>query len=160
MPNICTAINLLLGVVALANMFDGNYNVSIVLILIAALIDRFDGIVARRYHAASTFGKEFDSLADLISFGVAPGALMYCSVGGMWGIVALFLFGLFALCGGLRLARYNLSENPSYFQGVPITLAGSILVIIIYFQPGSALILVSSFLLALAMISNIRIPKI
>lgn len=160
LPNICTATNLLLGVIALANVFEGNYNLSIILIIIAALIDRADGMVARRYNATSAFGKEFDSLADLISFGVAPGALLYSSVAEKWGIVALICFGLFVLCGGLRLARYNLSESPSYFQGVPITIAGSLLAIIIYLQPGRTIVLASGFLLALAMISNIRIPRI
>lgn len=160
MPNICTAANLLLGVIALANVFGCNYNLSVVLILIAAIIDRADGMLARHYNAVTEFGKEFDSLADLVSFGVAPGALLYSTVAGEWSPAALVCFGAFALCGGLRLARYNLCESPAYFQGVPITIAGSLLAIIIYFQPGQAFILGSGFLLALAMISNIRIPKI
>lgn len=160
LPNVFTAANMLLGVVALAGVFEQNYNLSIILILVAAIIDRFDGRLARHYNTASAFGKELDSLADLVSFGVAPGALLYVMTAEKWGVAALVCFGLFTLCGGLRLARYNLSVNPAYFLGVPITLAGSLLAVIIYFRPAPAVLLAAGVLLALAMISAIRIPKI
>ncbi|MDF9408571.1 CDP-diacylglycerol--serine O-phosphatidyltransferase [Pelotomaculum isophthalicicum JI] len=159
-PNICTAANLLLGVVALANTLSHNYTMSIILIILAALMDRFDGMLARRYNAASAFGKEFDSLADMVSFGIAPAALMYSSVAGNWSLAGLVCFCIFTLCGGLRLARYNVSCTPSYFQGIPITVCGTALAIIVLLIPSHIVLLVASFILALAMISTLRIPKI
>lgn len=159
-PNICTAANLLLGVVALANTLSHNYTMSIILIILAALMDRFDGMLARRYNATSAFGKEFDSLADMVSFGIAPAALMYNSVAGNWSLTGLVCFCIFTLCGGLRLARYNVSCTSSFFQGIPITVCGTTLAIIVLLIPNHIVILVASFILALAMISTIRIPKI
>ncbi|OPY58093.1 MAG: Phosphatidylcholine synthase [Pelotomaculum sp. PtaU1.Bin035] len=159
-PNICTAANLLLGVTALANVLDHNYNASVVLIILAALTDRVDGMLARHYNAVSAFGKEFDSLADLISFGVAPAALSYSYLMEKWSLAGLVCFGFFTLCGSLRLARFNISGNPSYFQGVPITVAGSVLAIIVLLIPNPVAILASGFILALAMISTVHIPKI
>jgi len=160
LPNICTAANMLLGVTALAKVLDHNYHLSIILIILAALTDRVDGILARHCKAVSAFGKEFDSLADLISFGVAPAALLYSSMTNNWSLAGLVCFGFFTLCGGLRLARFNISNNPSFFQGVPITIAGSILAIIVFLVDNPAVLLASGFILALAMISTVRIPKI
>jgi len=159
-PNICTAANMLLGVTAIAKVLDHNYHLSVILILLAAFTDRIDGILARHCNAVSAFGKEFDSLADLISFGVAPAVLLYSSMSNKWNLAGLVCFGVFTLCGGLRLARFNISSNPYFFQGVPITVAGSILAIIIFLVHNPAIIMVSGFILALAMISTVRIPKI
>jgi len=159
-PQIFTAANLILGVIALANIFNHNYQLSIFLIILAALVDRFDGVLARRYNAVSVFGKEFDSLADMVSFGVAPAALMYSSLAGKWSLVGLVCFSIFTLCGGLRLARYNVSGTSSFFQGVPITICGSTLAVVVLLVHNHAVILASSFILSLAMISTVRIPKI
>ncbi|MCG9969387.1 CDP-diacylglycerol--serine O-phosphatidyltransferase [Pelotomaculum terephthalicicum JT] len=159
-PNICTAANLLLGVVALANTLNHNYTLSTILIILAALLDRFDGMLARRYNAVSAFGKEFDSLADLVSFGVAPAALMYSSMAGNWSLAGLVCFCIFTLCGGLRLARYNVTCTSSFFQGLPITVCGTALAVMVLLVPNHMVILAASFILALAMISTIRIPKI
>jgi len=159
-PHICTAANLLLGVIALANIINHNYQLSTILIILAALMDRFDGILARRYNTVSAFGKEFDSLSDIVSFGVAPAALMYSSLVEIWSLAGLVCFCIFILCGGLRLARYNVSNTSSFFQGVPITICGAILAIIVLLVPNHTVVLASSFILALAMISTIRVPKI
>lgn len=160
-PNAITAINLLLGILALIYMFNDNLLMAATMIIIAALTDRFDGYIARRYNAETDFGKEFDSLADIISFGVAPAALMYCTVASDHAFAGLICFCLFTLCGGLRLARYNLSTDKEYFQGIPITVCGAILTLLVLIAPEQKIIvLLISFLLALAMISKIRIPKI
>lgn len=159
-PNIFTAANLLLGVAALASTLNQRYDISVILILLAALADRFDGMLARHYHVVSEFGKQLDSLADIVSFGIAPAALMYNTVVGEWPLAGLFCFCLYTLCGGLRLARYNLSPSSSFFQGVPITVCGAILALLVLFVPNTMVLLGTSILLALAMISKIRIPKI
>ncbi len=85
LPNLCTAANLLLGVSAIAAIINNHYQLSVGLIVLAAIFDRFDGTLARRLNVDSVFGKEFDSLADLVSFGVAPAALLYTMVLGQWG---------------------------------------------------------------------------
>jgi CDP-diacylglycerol--serine O-phosphatidyltransferase len=157
---LCTASNLLLGVTAIAAVTNQNFRLSAILIVLAALLDRADGILARRCNAVSAFGKEFDSLADLVSFGVAPSVLLYNTLMGNWNAAALACFALFTLCGAFRLARFNVSSNPSSFQGVPITIAGSVLAVLAVLIPNSTVILAAGFILSLAMISTIRIPKI
>lgn len=159
-PNLCTAANLLLGVVALVNIFNHNLQMGAVFIILAALMDRIDGFLARRYKAASAFGKEFDSLADMVSFGIAPGALMYVALAEAWSPAGMFCLCLFVLCGGLRLARYNITSATDYFQGVPITFCGAVLAVIALLVPNQTVVLAVSCVLSLAMISNIRLPRI
>ena len=160
-PNVITATNLLLGILALISVFNGYYVLGSALVLLAAFIDRFDGMIARRYNAVTDFGKEFDSLADIISFGVAPAALMYCTVADERALAGVICFCLFTLCGGLRLARYNLSTATDSFQGIPITVCGAILALIVLIAPNQQIVILTvSLLLALAMISKIRIPRL
>lgn len=160
MPNLCTAANLLIGVSAITTVIDNNFPLGAALIVLAAILDRADGIVARHYNAASAFGKEFDSLADLISFGVAPATLLYCSaLTHHLSIPGLICFMLFTLCGALRLARFNIAPTRTFFHGIPITIAGAILAILVPLVPIITVVLVLSIILSLLMISSIRIPK-
>ena len=101
------------------------YGVAI-LVIAALVFDVLDGRIARRRHAASPLGRELDSLADVISFGVAPACLAYAvGMSGLWDILALLYF---AACGISRLARYNVTaeaahaagERVTYFEGTPI----------------------------------------
>lgn len=161
MPNLCTAANLLLGVSAITSVINYNFQLSIVLIVLAAVLDRVDGILARRCNAVSNFGKEFDSLADLVSFGVAPAALLYSSaLAHHLSTPGLLCFLLFTLCGALRLARFNVTQPTTFFLGVPITAAGAILAILVFLVPSTPVVLILSIILALLMVSSIRIPKI
>jgi len=160
LPNLCTAANLLLGVSAIAAIINNHYQLSVGLIVLAAIFDRFDGTLARRLNVDSVFGKEFDSLADLVSFGVAPAALLYTMVLGQWGPAGLACFILFTLCGAFRLARFNVSNSKAFFQGLPITAAGTILAILIIIISSPAVKMGLCIILALAMISSIRVPKI
>ncbi|MCL6639241.1 MAG: CDP-diacylglycerol--serine O-phosphatidyltransferase [Firmicutes bacterium] len=160
LPNLCTAANLLLGVAAIAAVQNKNPLMSVFLIILAAMLDRADGIVARRCNAVTAFGKEFDSLADLVSFGVAPSVLAYSAVAGTWPYPGLACFALFTLCGAYRLARFNVINCSSYFLGVPITVAGAVLAAIIALTSSPAVIVTAVLLLSAAMISTVRIPKI
>ena len=160
LPNLCTGANLLFGVLAIAAVFNHSFEISVVFIILAAVMDRFDGLLARHYNTASAFGRELDSLADLVSFGVAPSLLLYGSVDGKWTYAGLACFAFFTLCGAFRLARYNISGATNYFQGVPITIGGAILAVIVILIPNPAVTLASSVLIALLMISTIRIPKV
>lgn len=160
LPNLCTAANLLLGVMSIAAVFQHNFELSVSLIILAAVLDRVDGILARRYNAASAFGKEFDSLADLVSFGVAPAALLYSNMTDKWIPAGLACFAFFTLCGAFRLARFNVCSSSSFFQGLPITIGGAILAVVVILVHNPVAILTTGVIISLAMISTIRIPKI
>ncbi|MHB1042323.1 MAG: CDP-diacylglycerol--serine O-phosphatidyltransferase [Eubacteriales bacterium] len=159
-PNLCTAINLLLGVTALAAIQNANPKLSAVLIVLAALLDRVDGLLARRLNVETQFGKEFDSLADLVSFGVAPSALAYSVIVKSLPEIGLLCFVVFTLCGAFRLARFNISSHPSYFLGVPITAAGAILAVAAALVGIPVVVATMAVLLSAAMVCTVRIPKI
>jgi CDP-diacylglycerol--serine O-phosphatidyltransferase len=158
-PNLCTGANLLCGVLAIAAVFNHNFVLSLVFIILAAVLDRADGMLARRYNVSSAFGRELDSLADLISFGVAPSAMLYGNMAGNWSYAGLACFAFFTLCGAYRLARYNISSSTGFFLGLPITIGGTIMAILVILFHNPAVTLTASLIIALAMISTIRIPK-
>ncbi len=180
-PNAFTALSLLLGIASIATTQLGELELAAWIIVWCALLDVMDGVSARLLKATSDFGAEFDSMADLVSFGVAPAVLMLnagIQIGGVavgtgqfW--VLLVAIGMFALAGAMRLARFNLySDQPSggWFTGVPITAMGGglapavVLVLIRHPDVAASLPLhlylpVLMFVLALLMISRIRFPK-
>ncbi len=134
-PNIITFINLSLGVIAILLAVNGdssstNLIYSCLLIMIAAVTDRLDGKVARFFKVTSDFGKELDSLSDLVSFGVAPVVVAWEISLIHFGILGYILSLLFALCGAYRLARFNISNLENIFMGLPITIAGTLLTIV------------------------------
>lgn len=161
-PNIITGANLVIGMIALVYAIEGNYISGAVLILFAAVLDRLDGKLARLTGSSSDFGKELDSLADLISFGVAPAVTAYLWRLDTLGITGMLIAVLFVLCGALRLARFNVMKVSGYFLGVPITVAGSMVAIIVIaagnIHVGVTAVIV--IILAGLMVSNIRLPKI
>ena len=134
LPNTLTLIGVCVGLTSINFALNGNYKLSIVAILFAAIIDGLDGRIARLIKGTSKVGKELDSLTDIISFGVAPAFIMY-----FWSLYNLGKFGwlltmIYVVCVALRLARFNVSSNsePSwkdnYFEGVPSP-AGGILIL-------------------------------
>ncbi len=122
-PNTFTAMNMGCGFIAILQAFHGEFYKACMFIVLAAIFDMVDGRVARMTNTQSSFGEQFDSLSDLVSFGVSPALVYYfrfLSDSGRPGMVATFFF---MLCGGLRLARFNanIDKNKSdYFQGLPI----------------------------------------
>ncbi|WP_097026546.1 CDP-diacylglycerol--serine O-phosphatidyltransferase [Clostridium peptidivorans] len=127
-PNIFTLSNLAFGVLSLIMTFQGDYKMASLFILIAGLIDRYDGRVARFLDVSSEIGKELDSLADLVSFGVAPSILVFNLYNfSELGFLGYLLLLIFPLSGAYRLARYNITSFDGLFTGVPITAAGSFL---------------------------------
>ena len=180
-PNSFTALSLLLGVASIATTQVGELEFAAWLIVWCGLLDTMDGVAARLLKATSSFGAEFDSMADLVAFGVAPAILVLnagLQIGGIevgsgqfW--LLLVAVGVFVLAGAMRLARFNLASSvsvPGWFTGVPITAAGGglissmVIVMIRYEETTSVLPLqlylpVLMFVLALAMISRLRFPK-
>jgi len=180
-PNSFTALSLLLGVASIVTTQLGDLELAAWLIIWCGLLDVMDGVSARLLKATSNFGAEFDSMADLVAFGVAPAVLMLnagLQLGGVeydsgqfW--VLMVAVAVFVLAGAMRLARFNLvSDQPStgWFTGIPITAAGgaivssTVLVLVRYPDIAASLPLrlympVLMFVLALLMISRLRFPK-
>lgn len=160
LPNICTSFNLLLGVMAMVAIIHQQYLLGSGLIVVAALMDRLDGILARRLQVVTQFGKELDSLADLVSFGVAPALLAYAVSLHIWTALGLACISLYVLGGAYRLARFNVAESQGFFLGLPITVAGAILAVALVLTTSPVVILVLCLVLAAAMVSAVRLPKI
>lgn len=161
LPNIFTGANLAFGMLALVYAVEGKFVLGSALILLAALLDRFDGKLARKFGASSEFGRELDSLADLVSFGVAPAVTAYLWRLDNLGLAGMAVMILFVLCGALRLARFNIMNISDYFLGVPITIAGS-LVAVMVLVAGKAHVAVAAVLVLLLsglMISSVKLPK-
>ena len=130
LPNALTLINVCIGLSSIKFALDEKFELSIIAIIFAAIFDALDGRVARMLKGTSQVGKELDSLADLISFGVAPAFIMY-----FWSLNNLGKFGwlltmIYVVCVALRLARFNVNSNTehswkdSYFEGVPSPAGG------------------------------------
>ena len=122
-PNIFTTLNIFCGFLAIISVIDGKIVTAAWLITIAAVLDLFDGQVARLTKTASNFGVEFDSLADVISFGVAPSIIIYKVYLEKLGILGIIVSFLPLMCGGIRLARYNIlfgGKEKANFEGLPI----------------------------------------
>lgn len=167
LPNIFTSINLFCGFYAVISAIEGKFTVAAVSIIIAVLFDALDGKIARATNTTSKFGVEYDSLADLISFGLAPGVTIY-----LWALQPLGRIGwlaafLFMACGALRLARFNTqtgSVSSDYFVGLPIPAAAGMnaSTILLFNKFGiegnsnSVLILVMIYILSFLMVSTIK----
>ena len=128
------------------------------------MLDSMDGRLARMLKADSQLGKELDSLADIVTFGVAPSFLVYYTYFHQFGILGTLVAGLFPLFGAYRLARFNISTDKSslnYFIGVPITAAGGIMAILTLFGDMIPNLVTTVVFTALGflMVSRIRIPS-
>ncbi|HYA94143.1 MAG TPA: CDP-diacylglycerol--serine O-phosphatidyltransferase [Thermodesulfobacteriota bacterium] len=167
LPNLLTTGNLLCGFWAIISVFQERFYFAAVAILLAAVFDVFDGKVAKLSGATSKFGMQYDSLADLVSFGIAPALLAFSWAlrpYGKFGWLAAFLF---VACGAIRLARFNVlasTGETKYFKGLPIPVAAAMIAftILLYFQlietdwVKDIVILVMIYILAFLMVSNIR----
>ncbi|MCT4592993.1 MAG: CDP-diacylglycerol--serine O-phosphatidyltransferase [Anaeromicrobium sp.] len=125
-PNMFTLLNMSLGILAIIYTFSGQYSKSALFIIAATMLDRMDGQLARKLDVVSEFGKELDSLCDLISFGVAPALLMWNLSLIKMGTLGILVTLIFALCGTVRLARYNITEFEGVYMGIPITACGGL----------------------------------
>jgi len=160
--NLLTLTNLSLGGFAIIFTLNNQMNVSLLLIFLAALTDRFDGMVARKFNIESELGKQLDSMSDIISFGVAPALLIYQGILFEFGAPGSFFTVLYIGCGAFRLARFNITDNNGYFTGLPITAAGCIATLsylfIPYIPPHSFIFIM--LLLALLMVSTFKLRKV
>ena len=167
LPNIFTSINLFCGFYAVIACIDDKFVTGAFAIIVAGLFDWLDGKIARATNTTSKFGVEYDSLADLVSFGIAPALMMY-----LWALKPLGRIGwvaafIFMACGCLRLARFNTQVgriSSEHFVGLPIPAgAGMNAVTVLIFSKlgieGSAypvVILVLLYILSFLMVSTIK----
>ena len=134
LPNTLTLIGVCIGLTSINFALNGNYKLSIIAILLAAIIDGLDGRIARLIKGTSRVGKELDSLTDVISFGVAPAFIMYFWSLNQIGRAGWLICLIYVMCVALRLARFNVSSEaePSwrdnFFEGIPSP-AGGVLVL-------------------------------
>ncbi len=143
-PSFITLVGTFCGFLGTVTAFRGDYVYACKCIALAILIDGLDGRVARKLNATSAFGREFDSLSDVIAFGIAPAVLVYSwgfsSTADEFGLLVAFLV---LVCGATRLARFNitstgemkLSRDSKGFQGLPIPGAAAALASIVYLFP-------------------------
>ena len=180
-PNMFTAASLLLGFASIITSQTGNIEQAAWMIVWCGILDVMDGLSARLLNATSPFGAEFDSMADLVSFGVAPAILMLNAVMSLNDIdrysVEFWILSIsvsaFVLAGALRLARYNLSSDKpmkGWFSGIPITAAGggltaTAVILLLRYNDilGGELINfyvpIFMFILAIGMVSTFKFPK-
>lgn len=161
-PHMFTVGNLVLGIIAIILAFHEEIVTASFLVILAMLADGLDGRIARALGVQSEFGKELDSLSDVISFGVAPAFIVYVAAFGDFAAAGWIATALFPVCGALRLARFNVQEStPGYFIGLPIPAAGGVLCTMALFIPDidPVVILISCLVLSYLMVSNIRYPS-
>jgi CDP-diacylglycerol---serine O-phosphatidyltransferase len=131
---VVSLLNASLGILAIYYSHIGVYNVASILMIAAFCTDGLDGFCARRFHSSSDFGREIDSLCDLVSFGIAPGFLIASA---RPGFITLLLFILIVASGILRLAKFNVTKFDGFFRGTPITLNGLIIPLAFFICPNS-----------------------
>src|SRR6185503_4486498 len=156
LPNLFTTAGLFSGFYAIVAAMAGKFEPAAIAVFAAMVFDSLDGRVARWTHTESAFGKEYDSLSDMVSFGLAPALVMYewslhsmVDYGNAWGKVGWMGAFFYAACAALRLARFNVRVgvvDKRYFQGLPSPAAAGIVAGAVWFAldfdiPGSAMII-------------------
>ncbi len=165
LPSLFTVGNIFCGYYSILSTIQGNYIYASYAIGIAIILDMIDGRIARLTNSSTDFGLQLDSLADVISFGIAPSILVL-----FWGLsasdprLAWTATFTFTICGAMRLARFNIqAEELKHFVGLPIPAGGGTVAAIVHFfedpitNPiGANLMVAGVFFLAFLMISTIR----
>ncbi|MEF3192367.1 MAG: CDP-diacylglycerol--serine O-phosphatidyltransferase [Campylobacterales bacterium] len=169
LPNLFTAASIFFGILSLLASVRGEFEQAGHYIFLSLIADGLDGRVARLTNTTSRFGMEFDSLADVVAFGVAPAMLFYFSIGWFFGKVGVLVAALFVIFGAIRLARFNIIANddePNVFIGLPIPTAAVfvttlVLVTLQYsdFKSAGIALVVATLAASLLMVSHIRFPS-
>jgi CDP-diacylglycerol--serine O-phosphatidyltransferase len=167
LPNLFTSACLFGGFYAIIAAIQGRYEAAAIAILISGVLDGIDGRIARFTRTTSHFGIEYDSLSDLIAFGVAPAILVFQWALGPFGRLGWLAGFMYVICGALRLARFNVqksSEDPNYFRGLPVPAAACLIASLILFvhavgriaESRSWIIISLIYALSFLMVSTIR----
>ncbi len=168
LPNLITTAGLFAGFYSIICSFRGDFERAAIAILVANIFDSLDGRIARLTHSATRFGIEYDSLSDLVAFGVAPGILVYRWALEPWGNWGWLAASLYLACGALRLARFNVQyENAEKrnFLGLPIPAAAELIasIVLVYYYfgnegptKGHLVLLLVTYAVAGLMVSNLK----
>jgi CDP-diacylglycerol--serine O-phosphatidyltransferase len=167
LPNFFTALSVFFGVMSIIASSQGKFEKAFIYIILSLIADGLDGRVARLTNTTSKFGVEFDSLADIVAFGVAPAMMLFFAIGHNYGRFGALVSGLFVVFGAIRLARFNVTtavNDPRYFIGLPIptaavVLSSWIMLDIKYQSHFDILILIGAIILGILMVSNFRYPS-
>lgn len=121
-PSAFTVMNLMSGYLSILSTINGNFSMAAYLIIIATIFDALDGKIARKLNQPSQFGLEFDSMADIISFGVAPSVLLYKAFSEEWVVTGAIIAFMPLLFAGIRLAKFNIhfEKHTNKFVGLPV----------------------------------------
>jgi CDP-diacylglycerol--serine O-phosphatidyltransferase len=167
LPNLFTASSIFVGIVSVINATAGKFEKAGWLIVLSLILDGLDGKVARLTKGESQFGVEFDSLADVVAFGVAPAMLIYFQIGYNFGKFGILVAALYVVFGAIRLARFNVTKaknDPNIFIGLPIPAAAIFLVSLSLLDLEYNLKIIEPIILLLMLfvaileVSNIRYP--
>lgn len=167
LPNLVTSASLFAGFYSLIATYGGQFRKAAIAIIVAVILDGLDGKIARATRTTSKFGVEYDSLADLVSFGVAPGFLIYAWALSPYGRIGWLASFLYVVCGALRLARFNIQVDTvekKKFNGLPIpgaaTLVASMILLFNYLGGMGTYrhiaVVIAIYVLAFLMVSNIK----
>ena len=166
LPTLFTLGNIFCGYLSIDSAVNHKFDQAAMLLFLAGVLDGLDGRVARLTGTTSAFGEQLDSLADVISFGVAPAFLVYLWALSDFGRLGLFVSFLFVVCGACRLARFNVQVHivdKRFFVGLPIPSAAGALAGLIWVLPdplpsreAKAIFLVVTFILSWLMVSTLR----
>lgn len=165
-PSLITSASFFCGFYAIIASINADFYIAAWMIILAIFFDGLDGRIARATGATTNFGVEYDSLSDLMSFGAAPGILMYNWVLQPFGRLGWMAAFLFVICGALRLARFNTQTSETRkdrFVGLPIPAAAGLLAAVVLLTRGAldvdrapaVLVMIATYILALLMVSNI-----
>jgi CDP-diacylglycerol--serine O-phosphatidyltransferase len=167
LPNLFTALSVFFGMMSIIASSQGKFEKAFIYIILSFIADGLDGRIARMTNTSSEFGLEFDSLADIVAFGVAPAMMLFFGVGEEYGKVGALITGLFVVFGAIRLARFNVTthdNDPSVFIGLPIPTAAAVLASVTMLDiqlnhSFNILVLIFALILGILMVSNVRFPS-
>jgi len=167
LPNLFTALSVFFGMMSVIASSQGKFEKAFIYIILSFIADGLDGRVARMTNTQSKFGLEFDSLADIVAFGVAPAMMLFFSIGQNYGKFGALITGLFVVFGAIRLARFNVTtenNDPGVFIGLPIPTASAVLASFIMLNIQLSYIiniplLIGALGLGILMVSNVRFPS-
>ena len=166
LPNFFTSLSAFFGVMSIIASSQGKFEKAFIYIVLSLVADGLDGRVARLTNTTSQFGLEFDSLADIVAFGVAPAMMLFFAIGEEYGRFGALVSGVFVVFGAIRLARFNVTtmeNDPRYFIGLPIPTAAVVLSSWVMLEVEYGIfktpILIGALLLAFLMVSNFRYPS-
>ena len=155
--DVFTLTNVIFGIISILFAVKGWFRTASIMLVLAVFSDYLDGKIAKIMQQQNEFGKELDSLADTVSFGVAPAIFGFALIQTPLAIIS---FTVFLFCGILRLARYNIMDLKGSFQGMPITMNGVIIPLIYFLKMPIQYYPYVYLVLGILMVSSIRIKKL